>query len=704
MEKNGGIADDSPRHNLLPHDEEVSREDAPVTLTRSHGSPEPQATEASPPSNREEHRIDLVKPRQTEQKRWLRVIGSIDVKEYRRVVHQFLDDPSSSNAALICCAVMVTLIVLSVIVLVLRETPNVDGPVSSRVLNRMEITFNIIFTAEILLRLSIAESAWRAWDFYITFDVLSVAPFWIGIGLKYKCVSSGQLRLRCRKRRSRTLGGFKKTREMFKALRMLRLLKLTRRYDGSIVIVQALRDSAAALSAPLFFLCVAVVMGGVLLYVIEEDRPSEAKAREKPQHFQSVIHAIWFMVVTFLTVGFGDTYPMTIQGKLLTSIAMFIGIFDCAMIYAIVGNNFCRVWDEKDKVIFVEKLKEHFHHLSIKREDVQQSFRELDLDGSGTLDFDEFSTALEKMQIKLTKRRVVALWNAIDYDQKNFIRLEEFVNIVYKDEGGTERMILNEMIREEGEGGGDYGSVHAAQLLHRGSFLVKSIGANIHKTLNKSQRLIHPSRKSGGSTRSAAAVVPVKQNFANDGPYRVVGEERKLYAHATSVNVFLDSPSSSVDTEDKDDTFSNEPTTPPPITTGRQELPSSALLRMGHGQECLESLTATSVADLAAMVNNEVGAIVREQRHLAKSHNDLSACLFTTLHAARAYTGERTSPCLVDDDEIVALSTPPPAYEAKKALQHAASRILVHATALKREDVSRDILRVITFLDTIRGT
>jgi len=194
-------------------------------------------------------------------------------------------------------------------------------------MDQMEVFFNLVFTAEILLRLSIAETYTQVFfDFFFIFDVLSVMPYWVGLGFKYKLVM-GSRGMGFRKRTGKSALG--KVNEMFKALRMLRLLKLTRRYDGSIVIVHALKDSSSALAAPFFFLFVAVVMCGTFLFHIEEDRPYP-DAMDKDQHFQTVVHAIWFMVVTFLTVGFGDVYPMTPFGKVMTSMAMFIGIFDMA--------------------------------------------------------------------------------------------------------------------------------------------------------------------------------------------------------------------------------------------------------------------------------------------------------------------------------------------------------------------------------------
>ncbi|KAH8064720.1 voltage-gated potassium channel [Aureococcus anophagefferens] len=189
------------------------------------------------------------------------------------------------KAAAICTFVMVSLIVLSVIVLILKETPpyNRNRPLN-KAMNQMEVVFNIIFTTEIMLRLSIAETIWQAADLYIVFDILSVMPYWVGLCFKYKLVVNKRgLRF---DRGSGNTKMVKKVKEMFKALRMLRLLKLTRRYDGSIVIVHALRDSSSALAAPFFFLFVAVVMCGTFLFVIEDGKPTERDdAEKKSQHF-----------------------------------------------------------------------------------------------------------------------------------------------------------------------------------------------------------------------------------------------------------------------------------------------------------------------------------------------------------------------------------------------------------------------------------
>ena len=56
------------------------------------------------------------------------------------------------------------------------------------------------------------------------------------------------------------------------------------------------------------------------------------------------------MIVTMTTVGYGDVSPTTTVGKFITSLAMIFGVLFLSMPLAIVGNNFCLVWDDKMKV------------------------------------------------------------------------------------------------------------------------------------------------------------------------------------------------------------------------------------------------------------------------------------------------------------------------------------------------------------------
>merc|ERR1712072_246219 len=62
--------------------------------------------------------------------------------------------------------------------------------------------------------------------------------------------------------------------------------------------------------------------------------------------FPSIPHACWWSVVTMTTVGFGDVYPRTVQGRAVGVCAMLAGILIIALPVAIVGRKFQDVYEE----------------------------------------------------------------------------------------------------------------------------------------------------------------------------------------------------------------------------------------------------------------------------------------------------------------------------------------------------------------------
>jgi voltage-gated potassium channel len=46
----------------------------------------------------------------------------------------------------------------------------------------------------------------------------------------------------------------------------------------------------------------------------------------QPEAFKSIFHCLWWSIVTLTTVGYGDMYPITVGGKIFTSIIALLGI------------------------------------------------------------------------------------------------------------------------------------------------------------------------------------------------------------------------------------------------------------------------------------------------------------------------------------------------------------------------------------------
>ena len=51
-----------------------------------------------------------------------------------------------------------------------------------------------------------------------------------------------------------------------------------------------------------------------------------AEADAQPNAFHNILDTFWWSLVTFTTVGYGDVYPITAIGKVLSGIVVLIGI------------------------------------------------------------------------------------------------------------------------------------------------------------------------------------------------------------------------------------------------------------------------------------------------------------------------------------------------------------------------------------------
>ena len=324
-------------------------------------------------------------------------------KGWKEELGRLLDEPNSSKRAKAFAVTMGGLVVLSVLLLVIQTMPRYRDTFICE--PAIEFVFNSIFSLELIARL--VASGGRV-DVFTTFDVLAIAPFWVEHLLRSANASVN----------------------IFKSLRMLRLLKLSRSYGGSIVIYRALRLSIAALGVPAFFLAVAVIVFSAFLYYLELTMATD----DKPAAYDSIPDAIWYMLVPLTSNSGGDKAPASELGRIVTVCAMVFGVLFLSMPLAIVGNNFCLTWDDRNRVIFIEQFKDRvFRHEKFSRAALEKVFQEIDTDGVGSLDFEEFRTMMERLHVQMSLNEMLDVWRAIDVNMDNSITKDEFVKLFFDD-------------------------------------------------------------------------------------------------------------------------------------------------------------------------------------------------------------------------------------------------------------------------------
>lgn len=84
-----------------------------------------------------------------------------------------------------------------------------------------------------------------------------------------------------------------------------------------------------------------VCFSAILMYYIERSA--------QPEAFENVGDGLWWAIVAFTTVGYGDIYPITPLGKILSSIISLIGIAMIAIPTGIISSSFINLMQKKGK-------------------------------------------------------------------------------------------------------------------------------------------------------------------------------------------------------------------------------------------------------------------------------------------------------------------------------------------------------------------
>lgn len=207
-----------------------------------------------------------------------------------------------------------SLIVLSLISFSIETLPNKSIGLS-KVLNISELVIVIIFSIEYLLRLLISDKKLKfIFSFYGLIDLMAILPFYITTGLDLRSIRA------------------------FRLLRLLRTFKLMRYSNAIKRFHRALIISREELILFLFITIILLFLSGAGIYLFEN--PAQ------PEVFTSIFESLWWAVSTLTTVGYGDIYPITVGGKIFTSLILMIGIGIVAVPTGILASALAKTREE----------------------------------------------------------------------------------------------------------------------------------------------------------------------------------------------------------------------------------------------------------------------------------------------------------------------------------------------------------------------
>lgn len=135
-------------------------------------------------------------------------------------------------------------------------------------------------------------------------------------------------------------------------IRILRLIKLSRifklnKYSKSLrMIGMVLKREKDNLFATSFVSVLLILFASSLMYFIENEA--------QPDKFPNILASTWWAVATLTTVGYGDVYPITVLGKVLSGLIAMLGLGLVALPTAIISSAFIKqINSEKKKNVCV---------------------------------------------------------------------------------------------------------------------------------------------------------------------------------------------------------------------------------------------------------------------------------------------------------------------------------------------------------------
>ena len=236
-----------------------------------------------------------------------------------KIYNLIRDDDENNLASNIFDSVIIALIIINVITII-ADTFNLPATVA-KIFHYIEVVLVVIFSMEYLLRVWTSDlirpnmRAWKARLRYVVspmalVDFIAIAPFYTPF------IVPIDLRVL----------------RMLRIVRLLRIFKVNRYTHALSTIGSVLKRKKSQLLSSIAIVLLLMVIAAVLMFNVESDA--------QPESFSNAFDALWWAVATLTTVGYGDVYPVTVLGKILSAIIALLGIGLVAIPTGIISSGF----------------------------------------------------------------------------------------------------------------------------------------------------------------------------------------------------------------------------------------------------------------------------------------------------------------------------------------------------------------------------
>ncbi len=227
------------------------------------------------------------------------------VKALKQAVFRQVDPSARTQGLSLTNRIVIVLIIASVATAMVETEPLIsDG--RELLFRRLDLGFGMLFLMEYLVRLWVADlspdcagSRWPRLKFVTSpsaiIDLIAIVPAMLAMA------GGGTLALR-----------------FVRFFRLLRLAKLGRFSRAWQDLAQAVRSRKEELLIAFSLAGFVMIIASTLLYWAEADA--------QPDKFGSIPRAAWWAIVTLTTVGYGDTFPVTVLGKIFSGLVLIAAI------------------------------------------------------------------------------------------------------------------------------------------------------------------------------------------------------------------------------------------------------------------------------------------------------------------------------------------------------------------------------------------
>ena len=212
----------------------------------------------------------------------------------RKKLYQIIEPENDNVLSKIYDFFMMTVIVISIIPLAFKETNIIFDIIEYITVSIFIIDYFLrLITADLMLNKSVLSFFIYPITPLAIIDLLSILPSLTILNSSFKLLKLFRL---------------------LRSLKVLRTFKFLRYSKSFEIIVSVFKKQKRVLSAVATMAIAYVLVSALVIYNVE------------PESFGSFFDAIYWAIVSLTTVGYGDIYPVTTIGRIVTMISSVFGI------------------------------------------------------------------------------------------------------------------------------------------------------------------------------------------------------------------------------------------------------------------------------------------------------------------------------------------------------------------------------------------